>query len=990
MRQSKTWKRLIALTLAAALTASSAVSGTIARAASAKAVKSIVLKIGKKKVTKKTYALKAGKTAKIKVSVTPSKAKKSVAYRSGKKSVAAVNKAGKVTAKKAGTAKITVTVTGKNKKKKSTWVKIKVTKKTPAPDKTDVPSNAPDATQTAKPTAEPAPFDAIDISTDINPIGVTDAAGNPIYGGDPSILVDGDTVYLYVGHDVSQTEAYNIPEYCVYSTKDLKNWKYHGPVMNMKDVSWGARDAAWAGQVMKYKGKYYMYFCSWNSKDSGKQSIGVAVSDKPTGPFVDKGEPIVKGSVTTGESSAWNDIDPTAWIETDDSGAEHRYLAWGNGKYFVCELNEDMVSVKDINGDGKITFGTQISGKTSKDVDIIEKDMTGMTFTEAPWIYRRQNAEGKYYGKYYLFYAFGWREQMAYTTTDNLLDGKWDGAHVVMEPSVTSNTNHMAVFDFKGKTYFVYHNGSMPAGSGFRRIPCITEIKFEQDGSIKEIPETAAGINGKTSQIYASAGSTLSHEHFVNSSADGDYPYTKVDVGTYMNPEEADAKWVISAGKADRNKKEYVSIQSENKPGLYLTANADKSVTLAQDYSLKDIPETAKKQTFIQKAGLSDAAMVSFESVSQPGMYMTLVGGSLALTDGSDKAAATFSVDKKPSIPADAKKENSFASLKVDGKDVDVTAKEYSAEVAFGQEEITIVPVLADKNGYYSLELLKDGKPEKGAKILSGTGDLTLKSGLTGKETNIRLTVYAQDLSVAQTMTVKVSKDYASFNIKDNIVASYAFDGGTDKASAVTKDKTAGNPLIPAVNPEYKYADGKFGKGIVLDGSYGLKLADAKELNLGESYTFSYWMKPDALGGGVDPTLTAGTFKPEYWLNLTCDAKVWSKNGAYIETPAANAYTAGKWQHVALCVDGTKNGTEANTVTASLYVDGRLVSSGNVASGIMSNKDSALYFGLNAWDAYYTGALDDVMVLNRALSQSEVQVIAAGEANTANGGVIGK
>ena len=106
--------------------------------------------------------------------------------------------------------------------------------------------------------------------------------------------------------------------------------------------------------------------------------------------------------------------------------------------------------------------------------------------------------------------------------------------------------------------------------------------------------------------------------------------------------------------------------------------------------------------------------------------------------------------------------------------------------------------------------------------------------------------------------------------------------------------------------------------------------------------------------------------------------------------PAANAYTAGKWQHVALCVDGTKNGTEANTVTASLYVDGRLVSSGNVASGIMSNKDSALYFGLNAWDAYYTGALDDVMVLNRALSQSEVQVIAAGEANTANGGVIGK
>jgi hypothetical protein len=282
-----------------------------------------------------------------------------------------------VTAKKAGTAQITVTVTAKNKKKISTWVKIKV-KKTVGVDgettATTSPSSSPEATATVSP--EPTPFEPIDISTsESNPIGVTGSDGKPIYGGDPSVLVDGDTVYLYVGHDTSRSSSYSIPEYCVYSTKDLENWTYHGSVLNMKDVAWASNTVAWAGQVMKYNNKYYMYYCSENNKDSGNQSIGVAVADSPLGPFKDKGSALVKGSLTTGTSL---DIDPTAWIETDADGVEHRYLAWGNSSFYVCELNEDMISVKDINEDGKISFGKQADGKTSKDADIIERDVTGL------------------------------------------------------------------------------------------------------------------------------------------------------------------------------------------------------------------------------------------------------------------------------------------------------------------------------------------------------------------------------------------------------------------------------------------------------------------------------------------------------------------------------------------------------------------------------------------------------------------------------------
>ena len=174
-------------------------------------------------------------------------------------------------------------------------------------------------------------------------------------------------------------------------------------------------------------------------------------------------------------------------METDENGEEHRYLAWGNGMFFMCELNEDMISVKDMNGDGEITSGTSFD-----DADIMYQKGGIENYTEAPWLYRRSDELGNYYGDYYLFYAYGWRECMAYATAPDLTSGDWTFGNVIMYPTSTSNTNHMAVFDFKGKTYFVYHNGSLPGGNGYRRSACITELHFNDDGSIDYFEETTA------------------------------------------------------------------------------------------------------------------------------------------------------------------------------------------------------------------------------------------------------------------------------------------------------------------------------------------------------------------------------------------------------------------------------------------------------------------------------------------------------------------
>ena len=135
-----------------------------------------------------------------------------------------------------------------------------------------------------------------------------------LYGGDPSILVDGDTVYCYVGHDTSTGEYYTMPDWRCYSSKDMKNWTYESEILkaDRSHITWAQDDvSAWAGQVAKgSNGKYYFYYCCEEAGRPGK-SIGVAVSDTATGPFKDIGKPLVSEYVQlrTGPHT-WEDIHP--------------------------------------------------------------------------------------------------------------------------------------------------------------------------------------------------------------------------------------------------------------------------------------------------------------------------------------------------------------------------------------------------------------------------------------------------------------------------------------------------------------------------------------------------------------------------------------------------------------------------------------------------------------------------------------------------------
>ena len=290
--------------------------------------------------------------------------------------------------------------------------------------------------------------------------------GNPIiknkFTADPAALVYKDKMYIYAGHDEAPTreQRYVMNEWLVFSSSDMKTWTEHAVPLKATDFAWAKGDA-WASQVVERNGKFYWYAAVEHGSIKGK-AIGVAVADNPLGPFKDaKGSAIITNDMTKGASISWDDIDPTVFID-DDSQA---YIFWGNTACYYAKLKPNMIEI-----DGEI-----------KQVQIPTK------FTEATWVHKRK-------GIYYLSYSIDFPEKTVYATSKNI-NGPWKFESLICENAGNSNTNHHAIVDFKGKSYFVYHNGALsPDAASFHRSVCVDELKYDKNGKIQKIVMTSAGL----------------------------------------------------------------------------------------------------------------------------------------------------------------------------------------------------------------------------------------------------------------------------------------------------------------------------------------------------------------------------------------------------------------------------------------------------------------------------------------------------------------
>ncbi len=520
-------------------------------------------------------------------------------------------------------------------------------------------ASATDGMLSAEVTAEPK---MIEKSSGGNPVTGKDKDGNRMYCGDPAAVVIDGKVYLVVGHDngipgSNNGNYYNIPDWQYYTSTDLKTWTHEGLFMRQSDIPWRTTsNDAWASQMTPYTNKttgetkYYFYFCT--PSDRTTHAIGVAVADQPGGPYTVTSEPLVKGADTWVEgigNAGHHDIDPTVWIDTDEDGIEHRYLMWGNTTCFIAELNEDMVSIKDRNGDGKITIDH--TGSDSHDIKYINFTNTqpNQGFTEAPWLYRRQDENGKYYGKYYMFAAWGWAEKMGYATADDPF-GPWTFEGMIMENTLTSNTNHPSVIDFNGKTYFIYHNGALPGGNGGNRSVCIQEMTFQEDGSIEMMPDLSLGIGGTASVIRTSDNQYLGHdsvgntqEYVVGANGGGQGVY-QMDVKGYEKESRYDTQWEIVPAREvpeGENADYYVSIQSTNLTGYFIKSESRKT-RLASD----NMGTMGAMMSYKTVKALDGSDGVSFESAAYPGRYLAMVDGKMITSKPVSLSHCSFKINK--------------------------------------------------------------------------------------------------------------------------------------------------------------------------------------------------------------------------------------------------------------------------------------------------------------------------------------------------------
>ena len=168
------------------------------------------------------------------------------------------------------------------------------------------------------------------------------AGGNPIFThkftADPAPLVVGDTLWLFTGVDGGPNLKRNqMKMWAVFSTTDLQTWTEYPTPLRLTDFAWAKGGKAYAAQAVCRGGKYYWYV------STDRCGIGVAVSDRPEGPYRDAlGRPLLTNADCFVSDHSWACIDPTVIIDDDGQA----WLFWGNGECYYVRLKDNMIETE--------------------------------------------------------------------------------------------------------------------------------------------------------------------------------------------------------------------------------------------------------------------------------------------------------------------------------------------------------------------------------------------------------------------------------------------------------------------------------------------------------------------------------------------------------------------------------------------------------------------------------------------------------------------
>jgi len=319
---------------------------------------------------------------------------------------------------------------------------------------------------------------------------------------DPSAHVFNGKLFIYPSHDWESSieendngDHFDMKDYHVFSIEDIENGEVtdHGVILDVKDIPWAGRQL-WDSDVAFKDGKYYLYFSLKDKNDVFH--IGVAVSDKPEGPFIPEPDPI-RGSYS---------IDPS--VLDDGDGNFYMYFGglWG-GQLQRYRNNKALNIVeREISPDASYTEKMFLQpannepalpprvAKLSPDMlqfaeeprEVIILDETGKPLTadnkyrffEASWMH-------KYNGKYYFSYSTGDTHYLCYAIGDNPY-GPFTFQGVILTPVVGWTTHH-SIVEYKGKWYLFHHDSVPSGGKTHLRSMKVVELEYDENGKIKTI-----------------------------------------------------------------------------------------------------------------------------------------------------------------------------------------------------------------------------------------------------------------------------------------------------------------------------------------------------------------------------------------------------------------------------------------------------------------------------------------------------------------------
>lgn len=365
-------------------------------------------------------------------------------------------------------------------------------------------------------------------------------AQNPIirdqFTADPTARVFNDKVYLYPSHDIvppagQRQDWFCMEDYHVFSSENLTDWTDHGVIVTQNKVPWVRPDSysMWAPDCIERNGKYYFYFPS-APKDGRGFGVGVAIADRPEGPFICEPEPI-KGI---------NGIDPCV-LQASDGNA---YIFWGAGR--CAKLKPNMKELADDTPKEKVKWGNR------------EFEMLGVNcLKDLP----SRQAEGPFAfeanGWYYLTYPYVREntEVLGYAMSKNPM-GPYEYKGLIMpEHENGCWTNHHSIINYKGQWYLFYHQNAFSPRDDKRRSVQIDKLYFNPDGTIKEVKKTmrGVGINKATEKIEidrfsdASIGVTTSNLDFDSIPRFRGYEATLPTKGSWLKYNDVDFSPITDA-----------------------------------------------------------------------------------------------------------------------------------------------------------------------------------------------------------------------------------------------------------------------------------------------------------------------------------------------------------------------------------------------------------------------------------------------------------